>query len=100
MTPDEQVTVCKAIAAISCWGGPSGVSIIEQLDKTIPMEPTWSQVYAKHQEAGKREYVGTITSGQASILEGMGYTRCNGNQLHAPSRAGGGLFKYIVEGAL
>lgn len=62
MTEEEQIAACKAIAA-SCMWGNSGLAsvIIERLDKAIPCDPTWRQVYDANAKAAKRESVGVLS---------------------------------------
>jgi len=59
---EERVTICKAIAVACMWGhGGIGSVIIESLDKKLPRDPTWKQLYDANIKEAKREAVGVIT---------------------------------------
>lgn len=79
MSDDERVAICKAIAA-SCMWGQGGIAsvIIEELDKVLPTDPSWREVYAANSKAARRESVGVLTDEArlASYLS-RGYHLCN-----------------------
>jgi len=68
MSEEERIAICKAIAASCMWGhGGIAAVIIEELDKRLPAELAWRQIYDANVKAAKRESVGVITD--EAVLE-------------------------------
>lgn len=62
MTEEERIAICKAIAASCMWGhGGIAAVIIQALEKKLPAEVSWQQIYAENEKTAKRESVGVIT---------------------------------------
>lgn len=62
MTPDERNIICREIAILSMWGhGWIGSSLTEKLDKCLPQEPSWAELYGAMADNARRDHIGTIT---------------------------------------
>jgi len=62
MTEDGRVCVCRDVAVLSMWGhGWVGASLMDRLDKALPSETPWQELYEREREPAQRASVGTIT---------------------------------------
>lgn len=96
MTNEEQVTICKTIAAACMWGqGGIARVILDDLELTMPMDRRWNAVYSAHAEQAQRERMGVITD-EAELLRYLrdGYWLVNGDSLFNPPPMNG-LCKYV-----
>lgn len=101
MDEKEQITICREIA-VACMWGQGGIAsvILDRLEKALPQERRWQEVYSENAKQAKRDSVGVITDmGELRRRIRDGYSLCNhdsdGASLHYPSRSGGGLAKYV-----
>ena len=96
MTAHEQIQICKVLA-IACMWGQGGICsvILDDLDKKMPMDPSWQQTFADHRKEATREHIGVITD--ENELRGYlnrGYWLVNGDSLFNPPPMNG-LRKYV-----
>lgn len=102
MNTDEQVLICKAIAKSCMWGhGGIGSVITDKLQKSLPTDPSWQEVYTHNEKQAKYEAVGVVKDEEEieSYLR-LGYPLYNYSpgelQIHNKREYGGGLHKYIL----
>ena len=102
MTDAERLEVVRSIVIASMWGyGGVGQSVIEQLDKRLPAEPSWGSLQAEHSKAMRREHMGVLDDEeQLRWLMSRGYWLVNydddGCSLFNPPPMNG-LYMYVSE---
>lgn len=65
MTEDERLKIVKAVVLTGMWGhGWIVSSILENLDKTLPAEPSWRLLADTHSKHIQRESVGVLDDEQ------------------------------------
>ena len=61
MTRDEQVKICYILAKISMFGhGWVGSTAIDDLQKHLPTDPSWQQVYGDNARQARYDAVGVV----------------------------------------
>lgn len=61
MTNEERIIIARNITVISMWGhGWIGSTLMEKLDKEMPHDPSWSELYRQNWKRWNREHVGVL----------------------------------------
>lgn len=101
MTEAECIEICKAVACACMWGhGGIGGVVIENLQRRLPLEPSWWLLYCAHKQAAEDEAVGYVKDQiELNALLSRGYRLYNYSpgriSVHNPAPMGG-LYKFIV----
>lgn len=96
MTDDEQVQICKVMAAACMWGqGGIASVILEGLNKKVPLARSWVAVYRENAETAKKEHMGVLSDEEElRRYLGRGYWLTNGDSLFNPPPMNG-LCTYV-----
>lgn len=99
MTRDEQILICKAIAKMAMWGRGDGC-LPQDLDKILPMTPSWQETYAAHKREAEHEHAGVVKDEEeVRFWLARGYRLTNyspGEMMLFNPPPMGGLSKYLV----